>query len=199
MGLFTEFRITEEERRMCKCKKSLMILATCIGVFATLISVSFISAAVQVDTSALREAVTVEGVLVHQQAFQDIADANGGTRASGTSGYDASADYVADQMLAAGYDVFIQPFEFTFFEELEPAALEQVSPNPTVYPYFDAAGFATMEYSGSGDVTAIAEGVDHILAPTGLDLLVKDTLRFSFYTSRLTMWGRFFCAENRSA
>jgi Zn-dependent M28 family amino/carboxypeptidase len=52
-----------------------------------------------------------------------------------------------------------------FFQELSPAELEQTAPVPTVYPYFDGAGFATMDYSGSGDVTAIAEGVDLVLPP----------------------------------
>lgn len=123
------------------------------------------TAATEVDTSALREAVTVEGVRVHQAEFQAIANANGGIRTSGTSGYDASAAYVANEMLAAGYQVEIQPFTFPFFQELEPAELEQISPNPTVYLYFDVAGFAPMEYSGSDDVTAIAEGIDLTLPP----------------------------------
>ena len=43
----------------------------------------------------LLECVTLEGVREHQAAFQAIADANGGTRAAGTSGYNASVDYVA--------------------------------------------------------------------------------------------------------
>jgi len=34
--------------------------------------------------------VTLEGVRAHQAALQAIADANGGTRAAGTAGYDAS-------------------------------------------------------------------------------------------------------------
>jgi Zn-dependent M28 family amino/carboxypeptidase len=114
----------------------------------------------------LLECVTVDNVRAHQQAFQDIADANDGTRASGTSGYDASAAYVADQMEAAGYDVTVQPFQFPFFEELSAAELEQVAPIPTSYPYFDVAGFATMNYSGPGDVTAIAEGVDLMIPPS---------------------------------
>jgi hypothetical protein len=42
----------------------------------------------------LTECVTVDGVLEHAKAFQAIADANGGNRASGTPGYRASADYV---------------------------------------------------------------------------------------------------------
>jgi Zn-dependent M28 family amino/carboxypeptidase len=123
------------------------------------------NAATPVDTEGLRDAVTLDGVRRHQAAFQAIAAANGNTRASSTPGYDQSAAYVAAQMDAAGYDVTVQPFDFPFFQEVEPAELEQISPNPTVYPYFDAAGFATMEYSGSGDVTALAEGVDLILPP----------------------------------
>ena len=114
----------------------------------------------------LLECVTVDGVRVHQQAFQDAADANGGTREAGTPGYAASGAYVAEQMEAAGYDVTIQDFQYPFFEELVVAELQQVAPVPTDYPYFDLAGFATMDYSGSGDVTAIAEGVD-IIDPTG--------------------------------
>jgi hypothetical protein len=34
----------------------------------------------------------------HLQALQNIADAHDGTRASGTSGYQASVDYVVGQM-----------------------------------------------------------------------------------------------------
>jgi hypothetical protein len=42
----------------------------------------------------LLECVTLEGVREHQAALQAIADANGGTRVSGTPGYDQSVDYV---------------------------------------------------------------------------------------------------------
>ena len=106
----------------------------------------------------LLECITVEGVREHQAAWQDIADANGGTRESGSQGYDDSADYVAGLMEGAGYEVSIQEFDFPFFEELSPGILEQITPIPTSYPYFDNAGFATMDYSGSGDVTAATEG-----------------------------------------
>lgn len=50
----------------------------------------------------LLECVELEGVREHQAVFQEIADANGDTRASGTSGYDESADYVAERLDAAG-------------------------------------------------------------------------------------------------
>ena len=135
-------------------EKNLMIRAACMGIFATLICVSLISAAVKVDTFALREAVTVDGIRAHQQAFQDIADADGGTRASGTPGYDESVSYVAGQLEGAGYEVSLQPFTYDLWEELSLPVLEQVSPIPTTYPPNDRAGFATMLYSGAGDVTA---------------------------------------------
>ena len=136
-----------------------------MSMLAMLVTVSLVSSAVEIDTSDLREAVTVDGVRAHQAAFQAIADDNDGIRTSGFPGYDMSAEYVAATMLAAGYDVTVQSFDFPFFEELEPAELVQVAPNPTVYPNSAADGFATMEYSGSGDVTALAEGVDLILPP----------------------------------
>ena len=59
----------------------------------------------------------------------------------------------------------IQEFDFPYFQENSPAVLEQVAPNPTDYPNLDPVGFATMEYSGAGDVTAAAEGVDLLLPP----------------------------------
>src|SRR3954468_16184193 len=55
----------------------------------------------------------------HMKAFQQIADQNPGTdghpsRNSGEPGYKASADYVAAKMEAAGYDVKMQEYPFTY-------------------------------------------------------------------------------------
>jgi aminopeptidase Y len=97
----------------------------------------------------LLECVTVEGVREHQAAFQSHADANNGIRTSGTSGYDASADYIATRMEDAGYNVTVQEFEFQTFISLSPAVLEQVAP-PPAGPVVNNI----MSYSGSGDVTA---------------------------------------------
>ena len=99
----------------------------------------------------LLECVTLEGVREHQAALQAIADANGGVRTSGTSGYDASVQYVVDTMTAAGYDVTVQEFPFNFFIETAPPVFRQVSPNPTTY--VDQVDFAVMTFSGSGDLT----------------------------------------------
>ena len=48
----------------------------------------------------------------HLQALQRIADQHDGTRAIGTPGYDASFDYVAGKVRAAGFDVTTPEFEY---------------------------------------------------------------------------------------
>jgi Zn-dependent M28 family amino/carboxypeptidase len=97
----------------------------------------------------LLECVTLEGVRAHQAAFQAIADANNGIRTSGTPGYNASVDYVVDQMTSYGYNVSVQPFQFQTFISLSPSILEQVSPPPA-----GPIANSIFSYSGSGDVTA---------------------------------------------
>ncbi len=93
--------------------------------------------------------VTLGGVREHQAAFQDIADANGGTRVSGSPGYDESAEYVMDRLSAAGWSVTEQEFEFRTFESLSDSVLERVAPPPA-----GPLEHSIMSYSGSGDVTA---------------------------------------------
>jgi Zn-dependent M28 family amino/carboxypeptidase len=97
----------------------------------------------------LLECVTLEGVRAHQQALQDIADANDdpfypGTRADGTQGYDDSVEYVAGLLEDAGYDVTLDPldFEFNF-----PAILRQTAPVVAEYPtgVFTGSGSGTVE------------------------------------------------------
>ncbi|MEW2352238.1 M28 family metallopeptidase [Spirillospora sp. NPDC029432] len=117
------------------------------------------------------DSIKAPNAVRHLEAFQKIADANGGTRASGTPGYAASRDYVANKLKAAGYNVSIQQFDFPFFQERSNAVLNQTAPDPKVYaptpPDGSALGdFATMTYSGSGDVTAAVQGVDLTLPPS---------------------------------
>lgn len=99
------------------------------------------------------ECVKAEDALAHMQAFQDIADANGGTRASATPGYDASADYVASQLEAAGLTVERQSFQAQIFQENS----SSLSVNDGSIEY------DVMTFSGSGDVvdgTPIAVDLD---------------------------------------
>ncbi len=123
-------------------------LVTSLIAATMIVPVSAATAAVDdVNTDRLTKAVTVNGILNHERALQRIANANGGTRASGTPGYAASVAYVKGQLVRAGYRVSVQNFDFPFFQELSPSSLSQVSPTPTDYPT------ATLEYSGGGEVT----------------------------------------------
>ena len=106
----------------------------------------------------LLECVTVDGVREHQAAFQAIADANGGIRTSGTPGYDASVDYVVDQMEASGYDVTVQPFQFEAFIQLGPSTLEQVAPGAVTY--VENTDYNLMSQTDAGDVTGPVTAVD---------------------------------------
>ena len=56
--------------------------------------------------------VTVDGVNRHLVALQRIADQNGGNRAAGTPGHEASVDYVAGHLRDAGFVVETPSFTF---------------------------------------------------------------------------------------
>jgi Zn-dependent M28 family amino/carboxypeptidase len=139
-------------------------LAALLAVTTTLgVAPASASAAEDINSKAFRNAVTVQGIKEHLEALQNIADLNGGTRASGTPGYTASADYVANKLRGAGLSVTRQTFEFPFFQELAPAEVQRTSPSPRTYtPDTDVV---TMDYSGSGDVTAQLQQVNDNLVP----------------------------------
>jgi Zn-dependent M28 family amino/carboxypeptidase len=100
-----------------------------------------------------------EGAFRHLKALQEIAAANGGNRAAGTSGYDRSADYVAEKLRAAGYVVRLEEFEFPFFEERTPPILTTRKPDGAQEPA-PAGSFRTLANSGSGDVVARLHAVN---------------------------------------
>jgi Zn-dependent M28 family amino/carboxypeptidase len=104
----------------------------------------------------LIQCVTVEGVREHQAAFQAIADANGGNRAAGLPGYDASVDYVVERLEAAGWTVTLDEFPFLFVPD---AILEQLTP---VVATYETGAFTN---SGTGNVTGNVIPVDINLIP----------------------------------
>ena len=55
--------------------------------------------------------VTADGMYTHLRKLQEIADANRGSRAEGTPGYDASVDYVVEVLQDKGFDVQTPEFE----------------------------------------------------------------------------------------
>jgi Zn-dependent M28 family amino/carboxypeptidase len=119
------------------------------------------------DYSAqLQKAVTVQGMLRHERAFANIAERNGGTRASGTPGFAKSRDYVVARLQDAGYAVTVQPFDFPYFESTATPVLERTGDGAKTYTNGPGEDFNIMQYSGSGDVTAPVTPVDLTLPPT---------------------------------
>ena len=104
------------------------------------------------------DCVAVDAILEHQEAFQEIADANDDNRASGTAGYDESLDYVEGRLEAAGYITSRQEFDFFKFSVLGPSVLQQTAPVPTTY--VEGTDFSVTPHSEPGEVTALVTPVD---------------------------------------
>ena len=91
----------------------------------------------RVNNSAqkLVDCVNQNDLWAHMVKFQQIADANPGadghpSRNSGEPGYKASADYVAQVMKAAGYDVTLQEYKFHYHSFVGDPVVRVSSPTP---------------------------------------------------------------------
>ena len=118
------------------------------------------------NSPKLRAAVTVDGIHEHMAAFQAIADANSGNRLAGTSGHDASAQYVYDRLEAAGYDPQFQEFTYTFTGNRTAPVLARVGGTPYA-PGFQFTTPGSLAPADSGDVTAPLFAVDLRIPSTG--------------------------------
>lgn len=65
---------------------------------------------------SLHEKVTIDNVVKHLSALQEIADKNENTRAAGTPGFDQSVDYVVKALKDKGFDVQTPEFSFKYFQ-----------------------------------------------------------------------------------
>lgn len=70
--------------------------------------------------SALKGKVTIDAMMAHLSKLQDIANANNGTRAVGTPGYEASVDYVVNTLRDSGFDVQTPEFSARVFHAEKP-------------------------------------------------------------------------------
>ncbi|GBG40476.1 lipoprotein aminopeptidase LpqL [Mycobacterium montefiorense] len=70
--------------------------------------------------TTLHNKVTADAMMAHLTKLQDIANANNGTRAVGTPGYEASVDYVVDTLRHSGFDVQTPEFSARVFHADKP-------------------------------------------------------------------------------
>lgn len=111
----------------------------------------------------LRNTITQQGVRKHLDAFQAIADNNNGHRSAGSTGYDASAAYVKEQLERAGYSVSVQSFDISEFLPLN-VTLEQLAPDAKMYRF--GPDISSMQFSGTGELKATVQAVDVQIPPT---------------------------------
>ncbi|WP_082104895.1 M20/M25/M40 family metallo-hydrolase [Demequina maris] len=124
------------------------------GLAASVAIAAGAQAATPTDTTALRDAVTADGVMAHLQALQDIADANGGNRQAGTAGHEDSVYYMKDLLDAAGYLTTIQEFNYER-QTLVSAEWAETAPGSATYEL--DTDYYPMEGDGTADapVTAV--------------------------------------------
>jgi Zn-dependent M28 family amino/carboxypeptidase len=113
---------------------------------------------------ALRDAVSTDAILSDLGRLNDIADANGGNRAAGSTGHEGSVQLVAEGLRAVGYEVSLEPVAMTAFRQDAPSVVEILAPGAPALE--DVRDLKTMLLSPSGDVTAS-------LYPVGFDPAAK--------------------------
>lgn len=133
-------------------RKSIKALALTGSLLAASFTAHTAPAAQGADSSSLVDAVTADNAV---NIIAHLVELDGfGPRIPGSLAYDDAAGYIVEKLLNANYQVSLQPFDFDLWEELADPVLSQTSPDEIDYPAYDPDGFATMEYSGSGDITA---------------------------------------------
>lgn len=126
----------------------------------------------------LAKTVTGEAVYAHLEEFSKIAANNGGNRAVGTPGYEASAQYVEEVLTEAGYTPERQTFDVDNFTvdsfslevtgvELDPAVMSYSASTPSggvtteLATPTDALGCDAAAYEGAdvtGDIVVVSRG-----------------------------------------
>ncbi|GAA0315811.1 M20/M25/M40 family metallo-hydrolase [Actinoallomurus spadix] len=138
-----------------------LAIGTLIGLAA-----ASIGAATPADAAAqphLDRLVKLKDIRRHQKDLQTIATYNGGTRAAGEPGFEVSTKYVVSRLRKAGYRPTVQDFPFDYYKEKTPSVFDR--PGGAKYVY--GTDYATLDFSGSGDVTATATPVDPAGAGVG--------------------------------
>jgi Peptidase family M28/PA domain len=160
--------------RRLRARPHLWLVTSClaVGLFvpttAGAITSAQCDARVNDTPSKLVECIQTADLWNHMQAFQAIADANPGldghaSRNSGEPGYWASVQYVKNKMEAAGYDVTIQPYTFTYTSFVGTPTWSESSPTSRSFELVTDWNPGTSNGSANGDVQP-AGGI--VLPPT---------------------------------
>jgi Zn-dependent M28 family amino/carboxypeptidase len=142
-------------------KKQLLGVATIV---ATALAFAPVADAIdKVDSKKLRKGVTVDGILEHERALQDVAIANDGNRSATSPGYLASLDYVENRLKRAGYTTKRVPFDFPKWTVNAPSTVEETA--PTARTFVEDTDYIVAQFSAGADVTAAVVPTNDIEIP----------------------------------
>ena len=146
---------------------SARLLGLCVSVGllapagASAVSNSACEARANDTSSKLVECIKKDDLWGQMQDLWNIAVANPGpdgkpSRNSGEPGYKASADYVADLMRKAGYDVSLQPYTFDYFAYQGVPLLKENTPTSREYTLVSEWNPGRSSGSTTADVQPVA-------------------------------------------
>jgi aminopeptidase S len=130
--------------------------------------------------------VSVAAAMPHLEALQKIADENGGNRATGTAGYEASVEYVAGVLRGVGFEVSTPAYETSSDDEDEPVTGRNVIAQTRTG---DAANVVMIgahldsvpEGPGIVDNGSGVASVLEIATRLGAEPEVRNAVRFAFF------------------
>jgi aminopeptidase S len=132
--------------------------------------------------------VSVDGAWEHLQALQRIADENGGNRAAGTAGYEASVEYVTGVLSAAGFDVSTPTFAASDDDDDGASGgtgrnviAQTSSGNPDAVVVVGAHLDSVREGPGIVDNGSGVASLLEIATRLGTDPAVQNAVRFAFF------------------
>jgi aminopeptidase S len=136
----------------------------------------------------LSTSVSADAALTHLQALQRIADENGGTRAAGTPGYDASVDYVAGVLRGIGFTPSTPAYEVSGDEDEDVApgtgrnvVAETGTGDPGRVVMIGAHLDSVPEGPGIVDDGSGVASLLEIAARLGAEPQVRNKVRFAFF------------------
>ncbi|GAA4228069.1 aminopeptidase PaaP [Actinomadura meridiana] len=173
-------------------------LATVLGLSLAATTLAAVPAQAAPTHSKLATLVKLKNVRHHQKNLELIADANGGNRAAGLPGNVITLKYIEDQLKRAGYHPTVQKFSFDFWQEKSAPTFAETAPGQKTYePNTD---FQTLQYSGSGDVTAAATPVDTAASGLGSGCEPEDFAGFpKGHIALVQRGGCFFSVKTDNA
>jgi hypothetical protein len=163
-------RMTWRRRSWVVAACAAVVLAVCTAPTASAAPKDACDTQVNDTPSKLLPCIKTNDLWNHMKKFQAIADANPSpadghpSRNSGEPGYKASADYVAQVMTDAGYNVAIQQYTFTYYAYTGIPTFSQTSPTPHDYVLGDEWGPGQSTGSVTGGTVQPAGGI--VLPPT---------------------------------